>query len=142
GPGGRGGGKEPAGQLDGRRGRAAGLEAVRRDVAAAAGQPVDRDGGDGAGEREPGKRPPDRLRREAELSGQVVVDPDLEQVDDLEEAPRRGRDHEADERGDHEQRPVRPAADQRIRVVWEGVRGVRAHAAQMRAYALTLAVVA
>src|SRR5262249_6165526 len=70
---------------------------------------------------DPGKRPPHRRGVVADVLRQVLVHPDLNLVDRLQEAPGRSRHDQADQRGEYEQRAVLPAADHRRRV--EGERG-------------------
>jgi len=64
------------------------------------------------------------------VRGELGVDLDLKRVDGLEEDPREYRDEQADERREHEQRSVRPAARERRGIDREG-RGIRRHAATL-----------
>ena len=97
--------------------RATGLEPVGGHMTAVSGQTHDGERRQQPRERHPRKRPPERDRVVAESCGQILVDPHLELVNALQEAPRRGRDHQPDQRREHEQHAVLPAADQRSRIV-------------------------
>src|SRR5262249_34402280 len=69
-----------------------------------------------AGEREPRKRPPPRRRVVPDVAGKILVDADLQPVDKLEETPRGRRYQQPDQRSEHEQRAVAPAANERARI--------------------------
>ena len=71
------------------------------------------------GQDEPRQRPPRRHGLEPEPPGKVVVDLVLHLVDELEEAPARDRDEEADDGREDEQHAVLAAADEGRRIVGE-----------------------
>ena len=92
------------------------LEAVRGDVAAAPREVHDRKRRERAGQREPRQRPPRGLRGVAEVRRQVAVNPNLDLVHSFHESPRGRRHDDADQRREHEQDAVLPAAKQRGRI--------------------------
>ncbi len=108
--------QQHARQVDRTGRRAARLEPVGGHMTAVPGQAHDRERRQQPRERHPRKRPPDRHRVVAELVRQILVHPHLELVNPLQEAPRRGRDHQPDQRREHEQDAVLPAADQGGRI--------------------------
>ena len=88
---------------------AARLEALGRLVPRGAGQVADGERDEQPAQREPRKRPPDRLAAEPEVLRQRREEELLRLRDELQEAVRDG-DHHADERADHQQRKVIPTA--------------------------------
>ena len=107
-------GQQDAGQLDGLGGP--GLDPLIGDVAAVAGQPQDRGGGQHPGDGQHRQRPPPGDGMQSQPAGQALVHLLLNPVDQFQEAPRGERDQHADQRGEHEQDPVALAPDQRARI--------------------------
>ena len=81
-----------------------------------AGQALDGQSHEHTGQSEPGQRPPPGDGVEPEIVGEILVHPVLDVVDRLEETPRSQRDQQADDRCEHEEDAVLPAADQRVPV--------------------------
>ena len=80
-------------------------------------QPDDRQGGDEAGDREHREVEPHRRAVVvAEVPGQVLEDPYLDLVDELEEAPRQERHEQTDDRREHQQTQIGLAPQGRVDV--------------------------
>jgi hypothetical protein len=78
----------------------------------------DREAGEQTRERNPGERPPDWRTGVSDLSREVLENTDLDFVNELQEAPGRSRDDQADQGGEHEQDAVSPASNQLDGVGW------------------------
>ena len=85
-------------------------------MASVPGQPGDREGDDRPGHRQHGHRPPPGDGAEPQPTRQVLVDPLLHEMEQLQEAPTGNRHHHADHRREHQQGPVTPAPEQRSRI--------------------------
>ena len=116
------------GQVDRSGRRATGLEPVGGHVTAVPGQTHDRKRRQQPRECHPRKRPPDRNGVVPDLARQILVDPHLQLVHPLQEAPRRRRDQQPDERRQHQQDAVLPAPHQ-----GSGIGATRNHRSRARA---------
>ena len=111
--------EENPGQLDGL-GGGPGLQTFGGLVSPSPGQPGDGEGDRDRGDGQYGQRPPGRNRGEVQRAREILVDPQLKVVNELEVAPRNQGHQKADDRSQYKEDLVILGAEQRGRIGWNG----------------------